>query len=248
MIARQVALDYPHRVSRPVLTGTPITLLDNEAVLEFVRTLEDPVPHGFYREFAEGIIHHPVPEEFLSTLVSEGIKVPARVWRDYWEEVALTVDYREQLGEIGMPTLILWGEWDHLLPREEQERMAAAIPDATLKAYPETGRSGSSGIWRSLRKGPNFRERRRRPTTSQCSLVDSGASGPMDYAESCCDRLSRKRRLSSSLRLFTPTFSKTCERCPCTVDSEMYRAEEICFVEQPRKTSLTTSLSRPLRP
>jgi len=33
----------------------------------------------------------------------------------------------------------LWGEWDHLLPREEQERMAAAIPDATLKAYPETG-------------------------------------------------------------------------------------------------------------
>lgn len=142
MIARQVALDYPHRVGRLVLIGSPITLLDNEAALEFlafVRTLEDPVQPEFYREFAEGMIHHPVPEEFLSTMVSEGTKVPARVWRDYWEGVALTVDHRTRLVEIGAPTLILWGERDALVPREEQERMAAAIPDATLKVYSDTG-------------------------------------------------------------------------------------------------------------
>jgi non-heme chloroperoxidase len=44
-----------------------------------------------------------------------------------------------QLREIDVPTLILWGEQDALFPREEQERLAAAIPGATLKVYPETG-------------------------------------------------------------------------------------------------------------
>jgi non-heme chloroperoxidase len=44
-----------------------------------------------------------------------------------------------QLRDIDVPTLILWGEQDALFPREEQERLAAAIPGATLKIYPETG-------------------------------------------------------------------------------------------------------------
>jgi pimeloyl-ACP methyl ester carboxylesterase len=43
------------------------------------------------------------------------------------------------LGEMNVPTLILWGEQDALFPREEQERLAAAIPGATLRVYPETG-------------------------------------------------------------------------------------------------------------
>ena len=44
-----------------------------------------------------------------------------------------------QLREIDVPTLILWGEQDALFPCEEQERLATAIPGATLKIYPETG-------------------------------------------------------------------------------------------------------------
>jgi pimeloyl-ACP methyl ester carboxylesterase len=51
----------------------------------------------------------------------------------------LEADDTARLGEIGAPTLILWGERDVLLPRKEQERRAAAIPDATLRVYPDTG-------------------------------------------------------------------------------------------------------------
>ena len=46
MIAQRVALDYPHRVSRLVLMGSPTTLLNNEAVMEAgekMRALEDPI-------------------------------------------------------------------------------------------------------------------------------------------------------------------------------------------------------------
>ncbi len=142
LIAQRVALDYPHRVSRLVLIGAPTTLVSNEAVMEwwkFVRTLEDPVPPEFVRELLESIIHHPVPEDFLKRAISESLKVPARVWRDYWEGVVLTVDDTARLGEISAPTLILWGERDALLPREEQEWRAATIPNTTLRVYPETG-------------------------------------------------------------------------------------------------------------
>ena len=142
LIAQRVALNYPRRVGRLVLIGSPTTLVSNEAVMEWrelVRALEDPVPLEFVRELLASIIHHQVPEEYLGRAISESLKVPARVWRDYWEGVVLTVDDTARLGEIGAPTLILWGERDALLPREEQEWRAAAIPNATLRVYPEIG-------------------------------------------------------------------------------------------------------------
>jgi non-heme chloroperoxidase len=142
LIAQRVALDYPHRVNRLVLIGSPTTLVNNEAVMELgeeMLALEDPISPEFVREFVLGTIHHPVPEEFLAGAVSESLKVPARVWRDYYEGVVLTVDDTGRLGEISAPTLILWGEQDALLPRKEQEQRAAAIPDAILRVYPETG-------------------------------------------------------------------------------------------------------------
>ena len=142
MIAQREALYYPHRVSRLVLMGSPTTLVNNEAVMEALKemlALEDPISPEFVREFQRSTIQHPVPEEFLAELVSESLKVPARVWRDYMEGVVLTVDDTARLGEIDAPTLILWGEQDAFLEREEQDRRAAAMPDATLKVYPETG-------------------------------------------------------------------------------------------------------------
>jgi non-heme chloroperoxidase len=142
LIAQRVALNYPHLVDRLVLISAPTTLVNNEAVREVVEemlALEDPISPEFVREFVLGTIHQPVPEEFLERAVSESLKVPARVWRDYMEGVVLTVDDIARLGEINVPTLILWGEQDALLPRDEQEWRAAAIPNATLRVYPETG-------------------------------------------------------------------------------------------------------------
>lgn len=54
------------------------------------------------------------------------------------EGVILTPDHAARLGEINAPTLIVWGEQDAFFSREEQERLAATIPDATLRIYPET--------------------------------------------------------------------------------------------------------------
>jgi non-heme chloroperoxidase len=142
LIAQRVALDYPHRVSHLVLISSPTTLVNNEvvrAVREEMLALEDPVSPQFVREFVVGTFHDPVPQAFLARAVAQSVKVPAHVWRAYYEDVLLAVDDTPRLHEIGAPTLILWGEQDALLPREEQERRAAAIPNATLRLYPETG-------------------------------------------------------------------------------------------------------------
>jgi non-heme chloroperoxidase len=142
LFAQRVVLSYPRRVNRLVLIGaqTPV----NKAVSglrEEVQALEDPVLPEFVREFQESTIYQPVPQEFLDTVVLESLKLPARVWRDYMEQAVLSIDhdYVVELLEIDVPTLILWGEQDPLFPREEQERLAGAIPGATLKVYPETG-------------------------------------------------------------------------------------------------------------
>jgi pimeloyl-ACP methyl ester carboxylesterase len=83
MIAQRVALDYPQRVSRLVLIGSPTTLVNNEAVMEagekMLAGLEDPIPREFVRGFWESTIHHPVPEEILQAALSQTLKVPARI-------------------------------------------------------------------------------------------------------------------------------------------------------------------------
>ena len=144
LFAQRVALSYPRRISRLILIAPQTPAHENEALLglvEEVSALEDPVPPEFAREFQESTIYHPVPQEFLDTAVSESLKLPAHVWRDYLEGAVLSIDrdYVVELREIRAPTLILWGEQDPLFPREEQERLAAAIPGATLKVYPESG-------------------------------------------------------------------------------------------------------------
>jgi non-heme chloroperoxidase len=142
LFAQQAALGYPHRVGRLVLIGAQTPA--NQAVtglVEEVRALEDPVPPEFVRGFQESTIYQPVPQEFLDTVVSESLKLPARVWRDYLDQAVLSIhhDYVLELREIKAPTLMLWGEQDPLFPREEQERLAAAISGASLRVYPETG-------------------------------------------------------------------------------------------------------------
>src|SRR3712207_6591628 len=62
LFAQRMALSYPRRVGRLVLIAPQTPAQENEALLglrEEVRTLEDPVPPEFVREFQESTIYHP---------------------------------------------------------------------------------------------------------------------------------------------------------------------------------------------
>ena len=116
-IASRIALSYPRRVTRLVLVGSAIMGANNEAVLglgEEVRTLNDAVPPEFVGEFQTSTIYRPVTEEVLTTEVSESLKLPEHVWRDYMEGLILAPDHEAGLGELEVPTLIVAGEQDAL--------------------------------------------------------------------------------------------------------------------------------------
>jgi non-heme chloroperoxidase len=76
--------------------------------------------------------------ERLRRLVAESLKLPARVWRDALDGV-VAFDDTTDLGRVAAPTLLIWGDHDALVSREEHRRLEKAIPDARFIAYPETG-------------------------------------------------------------------------------------------------------------
>jgi non-heme chloroperoxidase len=143
LVARCVAEIHPERVARLVLIGAPGSLGDNQEELELqtaVRGLRDPVPVQFVRELQGAAAHVPLPEPFFNGLIAESLKLPARVWKSTLDGL-FAFDDTADLGRIAAPTLLIWGEWDRWLPREEEDQLAVAIPGARVVVYPATGHS-----------------------------------------------------------------------------------------------------------
>ena len=139
-VARRVAAARPDRVTRLVLIGSAVTPVNpvTRELQAAVRELADPVAEEFVREFQAGTLYLPVPEAFFERVIAESGKLPARVWRSALDGL-LASDDADRLGRIAMPTLIVGGDRDAVFSREEQERLAAAIPCARLALYAETG-------------------------------------------------------------------------------------------------------------
>jgi pimeloyl-ACP methyl ester carboxylesterase len=143
LVARRVAEAHPERVARLVLIGSPRSLGDTQEELELqtaVRALQDPVPVQFARELQGGAAHVALPEAFFERLVAESLKLPARVWKSALDGLFAFNDAAE-VGRIAAPTLLVWGEWDRWLPREEEDDLAVAIRGARVVVYPATGHS-----------------------------------------------------------------------------------------------------------
>jgi non-heme chloroperoxidase len=142
LVAQAVALAHPERVSHLVLIGAATTF-DNPVVRELdaaVRNLHDPVPRDFVTEFQASTVYRPIPDEILARVVSESMKLPARVWR---EALAGVLAYRSgaRLAHLTMPTLVVWGDRDEIAPRVEQNRVQEGIATSTLTVYQDAGHS-----------------------------------------------------------------------------------------------------------
>jgi pimeloyl-ACP methyl ester carboxylesterase len=138
-VAQRFAVDDPGRTLGLALLGSPRSLRGpRPRFADVVATLEDPIDAAFVRELSEGMVECEVPEAVMATLCEETLKVPARVWRDAFEGL-LAAEPPLETGRISAPTLIVWGARDALLPRADQEALAAEIPGARLVVYPDVG-------------------------------------------------------------------------------------------------------------
>jgi rifampin ADP-ribosylating transferase len=83
-------------------------------------------------------LYRPVPQWFLDDRVRDGMMMPAYVWKDVLRGLYEAIPPTEA-GTINVRTLILYGGQDTLLPRADQTKLAARIPGADLKIYPDVG-------------------------------------------------------------------------------------------------------------
>jgi pimeloyl-ACP methyl ester carboxylesterase len=75
----------------------------------------------------------------VDAVVAESLKLPARVWRSLFDECLAPADHpAAKLGRIAAKTLVMCGDRDSLA-LDQQEGLAAAIPAAVLKTYPNAG-------------------------------------------------------------------------------------------------------------
>ncbi|MGH2783686.1 MAG: alpha/beta fold hydrolase [Actinomycetota bacterium] len=142
VIARRFAIDHPERTLALVMLGSPFALGEKAAIDEMWEStfskLDDPIDPEMVRDFAETTLGRLVPPELVEIVIEENLKAPAHVWTATMAGLMEDRSHRE-LGAIDAPTLLLWGEDDAILSREDQESMLAAIPGARLIRFPGLG-------------------------------------------------------------------------------------------------------------
>ena len=138
-VAQQVAIRSPNRVAGLVLVGSPRTLQGRPPFADEVERLTDPVDAAWVRKSLTWFPRfHPVPRWYIDDRVRDGVRIPAHVWREAFNGLTAARPPTD-VATITAPTLILWGDHDELLTRDDEERLAAVIPDSRLIVYEETG-------------------------------------------------------------------------------------------------------------
>jgi non-heme chloroperoxidase len=141
-VARQIAIDHPDRVLGLVLAGAfQGSLVGDPEVATAMKELADvpdPVPDEVAREFQLSTLASPIAPELLDTFVAESLKLPAQAWRELFLGFA-ELDQPDGAEELPMPALLVWGDRDAFIPREVQDRVLEALPDARLEVYEGVG-------------------------------------------------------------------------------------------------------------
>lgn len=138
-VAQQLAITSPHRVAGLVLIGSPRTLQGRPSFADEVEQLTDPVDTSWVRKSLTWFpLLHEVPAWYLEDRVRDGERLPAHVWRETFDGL-VTAAPPTDVATIAAPTLIIWGDRDELLTREDEEALAAAIPASRLVVYEDTG-------------------------------------------------------------------------------------------------------------
>jgi pimeloyl-ACP methyl ester carboxylesterase len=69
-------------------------------------------------------------------MVAESLKVPAHVWKLTLDGLLAAIPVADSTNT---PTLVIWGDCDELVPREDQERLLAETPRSRLLVYEGAG-------------------------------------------------------------------------------------------------------------
>ena len=137
-VAQRFVIDHPDRVARLVLMGAFSTYHDPglaDFVASSIAPLTDPIAPPFAREWQLSTLARAMPADHLDAVVSETLKVPARVWREAFDGFLKTPDFTSELTRVSVPVLLMWGDRDSYALRAAQDRLLEVMPKARFIAY-----------------------------------------------------------------------------------------------------------------
>ncbi|MER2057393.1 MAG: alpha/beta hydrolase [Niallia sp.] len=147
-IALHMALMAPEKVNKLVLLGSSGYLKRSKKLLILTSYLPyfDKLVHYYIRRkdvkhhlrnvfFDHTLIHDELIQEFGKPLSEKGFyKALIRLLRHREGDLL-----PQQLQDIHVPTLLIWGEEDRVVPVEVGKRLVSDLPDAQLITYENTG-------------------------------------------------------------------------------------------------------------
>lgn len=154
LVAQEVALRHPRRVSKAILIASSNTGLDNPTLAGFVlpqiekwrqqlaakgiswpagaydKTPLDADPAGALAYMRDGWDVDPVaPQSFVDAVAAETARVKLGTWLGETEGL-LRVDNTKRLRHLEVPTLVLWGTQDAIFYAKDQQGLIAALTRA----------------------------------------------------------------------------------------------------------------------
>lgn len=142
LVARNLVLRYPDRFVGMILLGSPLQLKDNPILRQVYDTkiskFGDEVDPEFVSEFVSGLSGTRVPLWFTGMMTEETMKVPSWVWKEYAASL-IAEGIPENIGEIGVPCLIIWGDRDEITRRPDQEEASRLIRYSRLVIHEGLG-------------------------------------------------------------------------------------------------------------
>ncbi len=140
-LAQQVAVDRPERVLGMVLVGSPSNLQLPLPVsfVELLSGFHEPVTRGDMHAInAAFTLHSPVPESFIEDQMRAALTISKHVWRATIEGLLEAVPPVD-CGTMRVPTLILWGREEDILPAGQVSELQGAIDGSRVVTYEGTG-------------------------------------------------------------------------------------------------------------
>ena len=154
-VALHLALRHPDVVGSLILADTAASSADLAGAMERLEELHGPEVRaaaepvfggdaseeamaGFERLVAPAYVHS--PEKVGPVMETWGRSTfTQEVASHFFDNLAALYDVRERLGEISVPTLVMVGENDWLIPPSASRVIAEGIPGAELLVLPEAG-------------------------------------------------------------------------------------------------------------
>jgi non-heme chloroperoxidase len=142
LVARRVALQAPDRVAGLVLESSPTTLRGDPKLQELIGSvvskLTEPIDPDFARSFLADTSTDDLDRELMERLVEDLLKVPVGAWKEMFASL-FDYDDTAELRLVDVPTLLVWGDADPLIPRSMQDALMRMLPRAELVVYRGVG-------------------------------------------------------------------------------------------------------------